>query len=157
MFIRSSYNYGPRMPGLDCSVDEDMAKQEFKEECDINEVLRKFNVTGQLPSNVRMPTYGDFTGVTNFQDALAAIEQAREAFMEMPANVRRRFENDPGQFVDFFSDPANLAEARELGLVPPGEVAAAPLSTSTPVGSPVVPAASAASVAVPTAPTHVST
>lgn len=149
MFLKTAYNFGRRSPGVDCSRDEDLAKQEFKDECDINEVLRKFNVTGQLPSNVRLPSYGDFTGIGDFQQALAAIEMARESFAAMPATVRRRFDNDPGSFVDFFSDPANLAEARSLGLVPqvegpaepPEPVATAPASASSPGGAPAVPGA----------------
>lgn len=125
---------------LDCSESEDLAKQEFKAESDINEVLRRFNVTGQLPQNVRKPEYGDFTGIGDFQQALAAIEQARDSFMEMPADIRRRFDNDPGAFVDFFADPTNIAEARRLGLVPaaelldvsPGAPSSAPASSPSP-------------------------
>lgn len=129
-FVRSPYNYDRRAAGrasaVYCEADEDMAKQEFKEESDINTILRRFNVTGQLPQNVRQPTYGDFTGITNFQDALEAINMARDAFMQMPAEIRRRFDNDPGSFVDFFEDPRNEAEARRLGLVRPEAVVVQP-------------------------------
>ena len=44
------------------------------------------------------------------------IVQADQAFMELPADVRLRFNNDAGSFVDFASDPDNLDEMRELGL-----------------------------------------
>lgn len=96
-----------------------MAKQEFKDETDINTILRRFAVTRQLPESVRMPTYGDFTGLTDFHEAMNAIVAARESFMEMPASVRKRFDNDPGEFVAFCSNPNNLDEARKMGLAPP--------------------------------------
>lgn len=159
VFLRTPYNYdvraASRESGVDCSESEDFTKQEFRDEVDINTILRRFNVTGQLPQGVRMPTYGDFTQVGDFQQALAAIETARESFMQLPADVRRRFDNDPGAFVDFASDARNLEEARKLGLVPAAElVAAAPASASPGQGaspSPgAVPAASAASSTLPT-------
>lgn len=81
--------------------------------------MRRFGLTGVLPSGVRQPTYGDFVGVSDYQSALAVIESADESFYAMPADVRARFGNDPAQFVDFCSDPANLSEMRKLGLAVP--------------------------------------
>ncbi|QCQ85080.1 internal scaffolding protein [Blackfly microvirus SF02] len=123
-FVRSPYNYDLKeasdASGLDCSVDgPGKTKQSFAEEADINTLIRRFGVNGQLPAGVRMPTYGDFTGVGDFQSALNAVSDAQAAFMRMPADVRSRFGNDPGAFVDFCSDEANRDEAVKLGLVPP--------------------------------------
>lgn len=124
--------------GLACPKEEHMTKQEFAEEVDINTILRRFNVTGQLPENVRMPTYADFTDVYDFHSAANAIAQANEAFAEMPADVRKRFENDPAQFVAFCSDETNRDDARKLGLLVPEPVqleAAPPIQTAPPTPS----------------------
>ncbi|WNK14298.1 MAG: internal scaffolding protein [Microvirus sp.] len=102
--------------GLLC-VEATRAKQSFKEECDINTIVRRFGITGELPVGVRMPSYGDFTGLSDMHTALNAIAQAREAFDAMPADVRRRFDNDPAKFVDFCDDEQNRPEAVRLGLV----------------------------------------
>lgn len=119
-FIRSAYNYDTEVAsdetGLDCP-DPSLAQQNQKEEADINTIVKRFGLTGELPQNVRMPQYGDFTEVTDYQTALNAVKQANEAFMEMPAEVRSRFENDPEKFVDFCLDPNNREEAKKLGLV----------------------------------------
>ncbi len=40
-------------------------QQSFRDECDINNILRKFNVTGQLPIGSVQPQYGDFSGITD--------------------------------------------------------------------------------------------
>lgn len=163
MFIRSAYNYDVNEvsveSGLSCP-QEDGAKQEFKDECDINVLLRRFNVTGQLPQGVRMPTYGDFDVVTDFHSAANAIAQARESFELMPAEVRRRFNNDPGEFVDFCSNPVNREQAVKLGLVPEVGVKAPPVVDGA--MAPAVAASSqgdsgAAGVAAPAAFAHVST
>lgn len=161
MFIRSAYNYDRDAASLESGLackGERGARQEFKDECDINVLLRRFNVTGQFPEGVRMPTYGDFESVNDFHSAANAIAAARESFDVLPAEVRRRFNNDPGDFVDFCSDSKNRDEAVRLGLVPPavepaepapgaaGGSAPSPSSTSSSEGVAAAPAAAVAHV-----------
>lgn len=108
-------------------IGESMAQQSQKDEADINTIVKRFGLTGELPKNVRMPTYGDFTDVTDYRTALEAVRAANEAFMRMPPHVRKRFDNSPELFVQFCSDEKNREEAIKLGLVVPKE-AAAPVS-----------------------------
>lgn len=121
VFTRNAMNYdrdeASLKTGLICN-DEDLTQQQFKDETDINVLLRRFAVTGEMPEGVRMPTYEDFSDVDDFHTAANAIAVAREAFDAMPAEVRYRFRNDPGEFVAFCSDEGNRAEAEKLGLVP---------------------------------------
>lgn len=160
MFIRSAFNYDRNVASLESGVacePEGGAKQEFKDECDINVLLRRFNITGQLPVGVRMPTYGDFEVVNDFHSAANSIAAARESFDLMPANIRGRFRNDPGEFVDFCSDLKNRDEAIRLGLVPPAvveapkEPSAAGGSSASPPKEGAVPVAAAPVVAAPAA------
>ena len=58
-----------------------------------------------------------FGFVKNFQEALNVINSARESFMELPAEVRAEFDNDPGRFMDFVSDDTNREKAKKLGIV----------------------------------------
>lgn len=123
-FVRDAYNYdmneASQEAGLVC--DEGLTHQSFKEECDINTIVKRFGLSGELPEAVRMPTYADYTDVVDFHTAMNAIARAKEAFDAMPADVRSRFRNDPGAFVDFCSDERNRAEAEKLGLVVPKPV-----------------------------------
>lgn len=112
----SAYRRPPAVR-LKC-LDPSRAKQEFKEDSDINTILKRFGITGKLPSNVRMPMYGDFSDVNSFHQAVNAIAAANESFSAMPAHVRSRFQNDPERFVQFCLDDGNRAEAVKLGLVP---------------------------------------
>ncbi|WNK13295.1 MAG: internal scaffolding protein [Microvirus sp.] len=124
-FVRSPYNYDMQAAsdesGLKC-LDPSMAQQQFLEESDINTIVERFGLNGELPEVVRVPQYGDFTQVKDFQSALNAVREAEASFMELPARVRARFENDPQQLLEFVADGRNLVEARELGLVPPAPV-----------------------------------
>jgi len=108
-------------------------KQSFRDECDINNILRKFNVTGQLPVGSVQPQYGDFSGVTDYQSALNAVMAAQDSFLALPAKVRSRFANDPALFVEFASDEANKDEMRALGLIREETAKAVVLSPSEPV------------------------
>ena len=124
-FLRTPYNYDVDAvsdeTGLKCE-DPSLAQQHCAEECDINYIVERFGVTGQLPEyNRAPPTYGDFTGLSDYRQALDAVRSADEAFMALPAKIRERFDNDPALFVDFCSstDPADRSEAIELGLIAP--------------------------------------
>jgi len=102
------------------------AIQSQKEESDINTIVKRFGLTGQLPQNVRTPLNIDFDGVFDFQSAMNVINDAQRAFSAMPADVRKRFGNDPAEFIDFASDPKNQEEARKLGLALPIKVEETP-------------------------------
>lgn len=117
MEFQSAYSVPFRGSDLEC-LDPSLAQQSFKDDVDINVMLEKFKVTGVMPSGVVMPTYGDFSGVSDYRSAVEAITKANNAFMDMPANVRNRFDNDPQKFLEFCANPENRAEAERLGLVP---------------------------------------
>lgn len=121
-FCRADGNYdmdhASFVSGLRCD-DASRAIQSAQEECDINTIVKRFGLTGQLPSNLRAPVFGDFTEVMDFHTAMEAVRKAQEAFDQMPANVRSRFHNDPQEFVAFCSDDGNRVEAEKLGLVLP--------------------------------------
>lgn len=122
MFIRNPYNYDTNLASEESALyctDVSRTQQNFKEECDINTILKRFNVTGQLPVSPLQPEYGDFSGVTDYHSALNAVVAAQDAFNALPAQLRNRFANDPAAFVDFCSDEANREELREMGLLAP--------------------------------------
>lgn len=136
VFLRTAFNYdrdaASDEAGLRCE-DPTMTQQHFAEECDINTIVRRFGITGELPTGVRMPTYADYSNVVDFHTAMNAIAKANEAFDEMPVEVRARFHHDPGEFVDFCSQESNRSEAIKLGLVLPQAV---DLANSAPAAKP---------------------
>ena len=85
--IRSAYTFDSdavsNETALDCG-DESVTQQCFKDECDINILLAKLPVTGQLPDNVRVPQYVDFEEAFDFQSSMNVIRAAEEAFWRCP-------------------------------------------------------------------------
>lgn len=119
-FLRTPYNYdtdaASNESGLHCE-DASLAQQHFKDECDINNILRQFNITGLIPESPLSPRYGDFTGIGDYHTALNQVIAAEDEFMTLPATLRARFENDPAQLINFLDNPENYNEAISLGLV----------------------------------------
>ncbi|UOK21020.1 internal scaffolding protein [Chifec microvirus UA13_18] len=98
-----------------------MTQQNFKRECDINFIMKRFEETGYLTdplkSVTRQPMFGEFHDLPDYQASQDMLNEAEEAFYSLPSAVRKRFSNDPMSFVEFMSDESNLEEARSLGLV----------------------------------------
>lgn len=120
-FVRSPYNYDMDAASLESAVvcsEESLTQQQFLEESDINTIVERFGLNGEMPTSPVVPQYADFTGVTDFQSAMNAVVQAQANFMELPAKVRARFSNDPQQLLEFLADAGNRKEAEVLGLVP---------------------------------------
>lgn len=121
VFIRAEYNYdadkASKESGLHCK-DDSLTVQSQREDADINVIVKRFGVTGQLPQSLRMPIYTDFEDVFDYRSAMDVINQADRSFAALPADVRARFLNDPQRFVEFASDEKNLEEMRRLGLAP---------------------------------------
>ena len=100
-------------------------QQQFKESTDINNIMKKYEKDGVLLHvNRYQGAYGDFTVLPDFQTAMHKMMDAQDMFMTLPASIRKKFNNDPGEFVEFATDPENQDQLRELGLAPkvkPGE------------------------------------
>lgn len=112
--------YEPNPSGLDFGSfvsGASATKQEFKDECDINSIMKRYISTGMVPSNVRTGAYGDFSDVGEYRDCLDTLETARSQFMSLSSTIRRRFDNDPLKFLEFIRSPGNLDEARSMGLL----------------------------------------
>lgn len=129
-FVRSPYNYdvdeASDLSGLSCG-EPTRTQQNFKDECDINVIMERFGKTGQLPANMRTPSFEDYSSVTDFHSAMNAIRSASEDFMRMPAHIRARFDNDPQLYLEFFADNRNRDEAKKLGLIMPDPVEPSPV------------------------------
>ena len=117
--VRVHTEYDPPVdPGIDCSVEPSQAKQSFRDECDINNIMARYTVTGLLGDdlNDRQGQFADVASSVDYHTAQNIVLQAQEVFNELPSKVRARF-RDPGEFLAFIEDPSNREEAIELGLV----------------------------------------
>lgn len=121
--IRSAYDRSRVRVGVVCLASEDRTQQSFRDECDINFLMKRYEKTGILPSaRDSVPQFADVTGM-DFMASMQQVAEVSGAFSMLDARTRARFENDPSRMLDFLADPANMDEAIKLGLVakPKGE------------------------------------
>lgn len=98
---------------------ETIVQQHLKNEVDINTIVKRFGITGQMPFGVDEGIYGDFTGITDYESALAKVTQADESFMTLPAEIRERFKNSPAELIRFAQSVDE--DAFMAAMKPPGK------------------------------------
>lgn len=94
--------------------------------CDVNLIVAAHR-RGIVPAHVssRVASYG-FAPAETFRECMERVREAREVFDSLPSATRKFFHNDPGAFVEFAADPANVAKLVELNLAVPKPEAAPP-------------------------------
>lgn len=100
-------------------VKPSLTKQSFRDECEINNIMKKWQKTGMMDHLAKVsPQFGDFSNYTSdsYQDALNIVITAQEAFAALSSDIRGRFYNDPTYFLDFVNNPDNADEIVKLGL-----------------------------------------
>lgn len=86
---------------------------------DINFIVKQFGLTHSLPYGRSVPVYADYSDAPNdYHAAMNFLRDSDQAFLTLDADIRSRFNNNPGEFLDFVSNPDNREEAASLGLVP---------------------------------------
>lgn len=113
------------------SFADSCTKQCFKDECNINLIMKRWEKSGVINHlNNNQPSYSDVSEFVDYQTSLNIIMRAQSAFMALPASIRARFSNDPQEFVNFCTNPANATELQSLGLTsvrePSTDAASAP-------------------------------
>lgn len=99
-------------------VGVSMTKQSEKEKCDINKIMLQYNKTGLVTHIAKnRPQYQDLLGLGSYHDIMNQLIAAQDAFDSLPAKVRARFKNDPGELFDFVAKEENYDEAVQLGLI----------------------------------------
>lgn len=122
--VYSVYDEDLPRQGFDC-VGESMTQQQFKDECDINRIMQRYQETGVLVDPMvgtgRQPMFGEFDPEFDLREALDRINLAYEQFNQLPSRIRERFDNSPVKLLEFLRDADNYDEALKLGLVRPRE------------------------------------
>ncbi len=96
-----------------------MTKQSLVDNADVNKIIKRYNKTGILQKATDFEgLYGEFDSM-DMQDAMNKVAKAEELFLEVPSDIRARFGNDPGQFIDWVTNSDNREEAARLGLAKP--------------------------------------
>lgn len=89
---------------LVCEEGSSMTKQAFKEEADMNNIVQRFQETGQIPWNTSdNPQYG-VAPVLDLKGALDLIKAGRQEFDELSPAVQEMFHGDSDLYLNFLSE-----------------------------------------------------
>lgn len=107
--------------GVDPSLERvTKTQQQFKDQCDVNKIVAKYKTTGHwLHLTSKKGVYADVSQVSDYHESLNKIQSAQAAFAALPAELRLRFNNDPGKLLEFIQDPKNYDEGVKLGIFEP--------------------------------------
>ncbi len=113
-------------------------RQSELEMCDINKIVSRYKHTGVLPANRNAGIYADVSEMGDYRTALEQVRSADTLFMQLPAATRTKFDNDAAKFLDFVSDPENMDDMIEMGLVKKAAPEVPPVPIEEPPGDPPV-------------------
>jgi hypothetical protein len=112
--LRTPYNYdrdeASKKAALVCE-DETLAQQQFKDENNINLMIRKYGV---LP--VQEVNWKDFDATVipkDYHELQNMMKEADAAFMSLPAEVRAQVDNDPVAFLALVDQQQAVIRQRE--------------------------------------------
>lgn len=108
----------PRRKVEKITIGSSRTKQSFAGECEINNIMRKYEKTGILThAKEHKGEYGDYIDVQDYKTNLEKILSAGEMFSELPSGLRKQFDNSPVQFLQFVQDHNNQDKMAEMGLI----------------------------------------
>lgn len=102
---------------------ESMVQEQFRDEVDINAIVRRYGIATGVPVPSAGAMYGDFTGITDFESAVDLVKNTEGRFMALPAEVREKFLNNPGNLVRFASESTPEEFEAVFKTAPAGAVA----------------------------------
>lgn len=118
----------------DCSDDPGFTQQHHLNDVDINQIIARFEKTGELTHrNPVEPIYGDVSEIGVFHECLEVVERAKEAFALLPASVRSRAGNNPGNLESVLRDPENQEMLIKVGVLKAPEKPAQPAPVVPPI------------------------
>lgn len=109
-----------------------LTSQAMADEADINKIVARIQKGQIVLASNGEPFYGDVSELGGLQDAIIKVQEAQDLFMQFPAELRSRFDNDPVKMIEFLEEPKNLDEAIKIGLAKPRPAPVAPVIPPVP-------------------------
>lgn len=104
-------------PVSDFTDVDSRTKSDFKDEVNINTIAAKMIRTQAPAEPTGRESYGDFSNVGDYKEAVDRLNDAQSSFEGLPAETRAHFANDPENLIAAFDDPDRVDELEQLGLV----------------------------------------
>ncbi len=120
--FRSAYAHHDEKVDKGIVFDEpSLTDQSQYKDTDINNIVRRYQVTGLLDSPGSVPfetlQYGDATLLPDYQTALDLVNNVQSEFSTLPSEVREKFEHDPMKLLEALQDPTKKEMLQDIGLL----------------------------------------
>lgn len=103
------------------NTEPSKTKQEFKDDCDPTNILKKYQATGLIEHhNQYEPVYGDQTSMT-YHESKQITADAETMFNDLPSETRKHFDQDVGKFLDYVQSQENI-DILEKGKLTPSQL-----------------------------------
>jgi phage internal scaffolding protein len=128
--------YEEHKPCFFNTTGESLTQQHFQEECDILNIIKRHDRNGIIEHVQRgQARYGDFSEIADYREALDLVQDANTEFMKIPSDIRKKFNNNPGEFLNFVNNPENEEEMITMGFVKKSEDVSSSPETAIPKAS----------------------
>ena len=106
-----------RRVAMEFDPKKGLTEQHHKDRVNIHTIMRKYEKTGILEHVSQYKgEYMNLAGRPEFHEAMNIIAEAQQMFETVPAEIRKKFGNDPAEYVEFMQNPENRDKIEALGL-----------------------------------------
>ena len=100
--------FGPKVEAKkpNRSWGKSLTEQSHKNAVNVNKIVSRYVKSDRQFEMPDMSQFGVQPSVT-LHEAMNVMVQAQQSFDQLDPKVRASFDNDPGKFLDYVSDPAN--------------------------------------------------
>lgn len=93
-----------------------LTDSQYLNDCDINYVMKKCALGDTSCIRTDKPLFADVSEIGDFVKSMNKLLEARTAFENLPAELRKKCGNDVRSFIEFVADPSNETECIKYGL-----------------------------------------
>ena len=123
--LKFKTGYGDRTRNGFKTTGESLTQQSHAQAADVRNIIKQYDRTGLIANVTKgIAQYGDYSEVNEYAEALNMVRNATESFAELPSHIRQQFNNNPGLFFEFATNPKNSEEMIKMGLKKGPEIAA---------------------------------
>ena len=115
MFQRAYMTDEERIRVKTINNEPSRTKQSFAEELNVDNIIRRVGANNIAAAYQFEGSYGEFDEM-DMAEAIEKVDKARALFLAVPSKIRAEFDNNPGKFIDFVTNPANEQAVRDMGL-----------------------------------------
>lgn len=106
-----------RRSRIDFSDSPSLTEQSHAASSDIHTIMRKYEKTGVLEhTSLKSGEYMNLPDAPDFHNAMNIIATANSLFESVPAQIRKKFGNDPEAYLTYMQDNNNYDAIKQMGL-----------------------------------------